>query len=377
MKVKSVFNQWSILFLLLFSCTSFIDTSDIGEYTKTVKKEFVISPDGTTSISNKYGTVEIKSWNKERVKIDVTIVVKAQNENAAKNVFDRIDIAFSNGNDFVKAVTDIQPRSKGWWPSNSKKNKIDYSINYEVFMPASNDLNLSHRYGEIFIERIEGTAIINSRYANMKVESLGDNSEINLAYGNGAIENAKDLDVDVSYGKLFIDKMEDAKISSKYTTIDVKESGNIVCSSKYDDYKLGDVGIFQNVGQYDNIEIDNASSVMVDTKYTKLSVDQISKTLQLDFKYGAANCRLAPSCSSALLEGNYTDFKLGLTPGLSTSIDASATYAGISYPNALDVSYEKEKGNEHELKGNLGNNQGQGEIKAKLSYGSLKIIMVE
>ena len=74
------------------------------EFTKTIKKEFDITRDGTTNIKNKYGKVDIKTWDKNRVKIDVRIVVNARSEKSAQEVFDRIDIGFSNGYPFRQTL---------------------------------------------------------------------------------------------------------------------------------------------------------------------------------------------------------------------------------------------------------------------------------
>ena len=52
-------------------------------------------------------------------------------------------------------------------------------------------------------------------------------------------------------------------------------------------------------------------------------------------------------------------------------LDANATYAGIGYPRALNVIYEKEKMNAHEVKGTVGSSGGT--IKARLKYGALKV----
>ncbi len=376
MTKKLAYSLWGVAVLLLFYIPSHESIKETAEFTRNIKKEFVISPTGTTSVSNKYGKVAIKTWNKDRVKIDVTIVVKAFNEGAAQKVFDRIDIAFSNSDDFVKTVTSIKPQKKGWW-SGEDEEKVDYSINYEVFMPPTNNLDLSHRYGEIFVGAIQGKATINSKYANMKVDELGDDSEISLAYGNGAIGMSKDLKIDVSYSKLFIDKTRDTEIASKYTTVNITEAGNINCSTKYDDYRLGQILEFKNEGQYDNIEIAQAQSVEISSKYTQLKVYEVLKALDLDFKYGNADCRLMPSCSNVVIQGNYTDFNLGLSSEFSSAVEAIATYASIRYPNEMAISYEKEKDNEHEIRGQLGNNPDKGLIKARLSYGRLKMIYKE
>ena len=106
-----------------------------AEFSKTLKKEFAISPTGTTYLDNKYGKIEVKTWDQNRVRITATIKVKAGSQSAADAIFDRIAINFSSGEGYVKAQTNIEPNKKGWlqwsWFGSSSG---DYSINYEVFL---------------------------------------------------------------------------------------------------------------------------------------------------------------------------------------------------------------------------------------------------
>ena len=81
--------EFSARLLLLALLVSVAHIGVAAEFTKTIKKEFDITSDGTTSITNKYGKVEIKTWDRNRVKVDVTIVVKASSESKAQEVFDQ------------------------------------------------------------------------------------------------------------------------------------------------------------------------------------------------------------------------------------------------------------------------------------------------
>ena len=54
-------------------------------------------------------------------------------------------------------------------------------------------------------------------------------------------------------------------------------------------------------------------------------------------------------------------------------MDAAATYAGISYPRTLTVTYELEKNSSHEVKGYQGSQNAGAVINARLSYGGLKV----
>lgn len=368
---KLVYKLGATLFLLGVLGAS-LPAETLREYTKAIKREYDISATGTTSISNKYGKVDVKTWNRNRVKIDVTIIVNASSESEAQEQFDRIDIAFSNSQTLVRAVTTIEPRKKSFWDWGGDK-KADYSINYEVFLPPTNNLELSHRYGDVYVAELSGKATLAIKYANMKLDGVSDDSQVDFAYGNGAIAKAEDLSAEVSYAKLIINQAGDVDINSKYTRLTIDRAADIRSSSKYDDYNIGRIQDFHNDGKYDNINIDYAENVEVSSRYTQVNVASVQSRLDLDLHYGGADSGLSSGFTEASLVGNYTDFKLEVESGARYRMDASATYAGIVYPRAMTVTYEMEKGSSHEVKGHQGDERAGAVIKARLSYGGLKI----
>ncbi len=370
--MKSVYKISLALLFLGGLLTAPLQAHSLAEYTKTIKREFDITANGTTSLSNKYGRVEVKTWNRNRVKIDVTIVVNANSEKNAQEVFDRIDIAFNNAPNYVKAVTNIQPANKGFW-NWAGGNKTDFQINYEVFLPATNNLELAHRYGDAFVAEMTGTVTADLKYANTKIEGVGDGSDIILAYGNGSLVRALDLNADLSYAKFNIAEARDVNIESKYTQVSIEQALDITCTSKYDDYKIGSVRDFRNEGKYDNINIGAADNVEVNSKYTQVNVDEVRRSLDLDLAYGGSNSCLARGFSQASLIGSYSDFKICVNRDDNYQIDASASYAGIDYPRGLQVTYEIEKSSSHELKGYRGDEGNAALIRARLSYGGLKV----
>jgi len=368
--MKLVYSTVATLLLLITGLQVQATTMVKREYTKTINKEYAISPNGTTAITNKYGKVDIKTWDRNRVKVSVNIVVNAASETSAQEVFDRIAIDFLNSDDYVKAKTSIEPRKSRWfsWANN---NKSDYRINYSVYVPGTNNLQLEHKYGDLYVAAVTGKVDMDVKYVNFKLEGLGDDSRVAFAYGKGAINSARDLRMSVGYGKLSMEEAMDLDIESKYSEISVGKAADVSCSSKYDSYNLGTVRDFRNNGKYDNINIEQADNVEVAGKYTQVTVGTVNQNVDLDMEYGGANFGLSNSFSECRLNGRYTDFAVTVARGSEFELDAATTYAGLRYPKGLDIVYEKEQSNSHEVRGSLGN--GSSEIVARLNYGSLKV----
>lgn len=343
------------------------------EYTKTIKKEFDITSDGTTDLTNKYGKVEVKTWDRNRVKLEVSIIVRAGSESQAQKVFDRINIEFSNSSNYVKAETVIEAARKSWWDW-SGDDKSDYTINYEVYVPPANNIAVDNKYGDVYIAELGGRADLKVKYGNFKADGFGDDAVVDLAYGNGTLVRARDLRLQLSYGRLQCEEVKNVDINSKYSKFAVERAGDVRSESKYDDYNLGEIREFRNAGKYDNIDINYADNVTVRTKYAEVDIDRLGNSLELEMEYGnAAVVRLVSGFSEVSLYGKYTDFRLGIEAGADYRIDAAADHAGIRYPNGMTVIFESEKGASHEVRGYRGREDVPSVIRARLNYGGLKV----
>lgn len=344
-----------------------------ADFTKTIKKEYEVGSNATVHINNKYGKVDVKTWDKNRVKIDVRIVVKAATEADAQKVFERINVQFSNTGNYVKAETMIEPQSRKWWDTGGG-NKNDYSINYEVFAPASISLELYNKYGDVYAAAIKGKATIDVKYGNFKLDGLSETSNITLAYGNGKLTKAGKLVTDVSYARLNVTEANEMDVNSKYSTITIDKLEALRSLSKYDTYKLGDIELFRNTGKYDNIEVQQTGAMTVSSKYTNVHVAKAAKTLEMNMEYGGVTIlQLNKGFSDVNLSGKYTDFKLVVEDGATYRVDALSDYAGIKYPSAMTVTLERKEKSSYEVKGHVGGQQPAAVIKARLSYGGLKV----
>jgi hypothetical protein len=342
------------------------------EFSKEINKEFDITANGTTSLTNKYGKVNVKTWARNRVKITVTIIVNARNESSAEEVFERIDIQFSDSPSSVSAETVIESQKGGWFSGWSNDDNADFSINYEVYIPATNNLELSNKYGNAQVAAIEGSGDISVKYGNFELEGLGEDSRIYLGYGKGILDRAGDISTNISYSSITMKDVKDVKLETKYSNITISQAADVEAETKYDNYRLGRIRDFSNSGKYDNIEIQQADKVEVNSKYTNVMVDQLKRTLDLDMQYGGGRVnQVVNGFSEITLEGRHSDFKIYLDSDCKYRMDASSSYAGINYPSDMKVEYEVEKGTSHEVKG-YSNGSG-GLIKARLTYGGLKV----
>ncbi len=370
-----VFKQLTFFLLLVVGLTIEIQANTTlppskTEYTKTIKKNYNMSADGDVTLSNKYGQINLKTWNRNEVSIDVTIVVKARNESVANDIFDRVGVDFSNGSSYVKAETIIESQKSNWWGSGDKG---DFRIDYVVNIPSKASLELSNKYGDSKIDAIGGDANINVKYGNFNLESVGKSTEITLGYGKGVIGQLNKAAINVKYSKIKLKEVGDLNLESKYSKIYIDKADKIKSVSKYDTYDLGELDELSNQGKYDHFEVEKVDRISVYAKYTDYEIDELSQNGDFETKYGGITIeKLNRGFDLLNFECEYTDCKVYLDDNVGFQLDASANYASIQYPNDMEVNYEKNKNASHEVKGQRGGANG-GKIKARLSYGGLKV----
>jgi len=343
------------------------------EFSKTINKQFPITSNGKVNLSNRYGQVTIKTWSNNEVKIEVVIKVNSRSEDDAQDVFDRISIDFNSSKDYVSAVTEIASKS-GWSSLWSGGSSDDYAINYEVYMPETNNLDLFNKYGNSTVPSLRGTADLEIKYGNIHVDEIDGDVNLNLGYGNASITSAKTVGLTVKYSKVKIGSANDVTIESKYSNITIDEAADIRSESKYDHYHLGNINDYHNVGKYDDIHIKTAKSLRAAAKYSDYTVDHLSDWADLDLEYGSAKIEeLSKAFTAIEIRGRYTEYRITVQEGTHYQLDAVTRYAGIRYPSVFNVERDIENGPEKEIKGYVGDKNGGKVIKARLNYGGIKV----
>jgi hypothetical protein len=379
MRRKSAFNclmkgRVFLSFAILFTLLSAHSTSDrCYEYSKVIKKEVAISPGGQVFIDNKYGKIEVEAWDKNRVKVAVTIVVRAEGEYYAQRVFDRIEISFDNRSDYLSASTVISNPEKEWWLWGSNL-QDDYTITYKVYMPENARLEVKNRHGDIHVSGIQGATKLSVEHGNIIAADLGKSAEIFIEDGYANIGQVGLLRVESYQARIRVEEAGDLIMNSRFSRVRLNKVDRIICHTKYDTYTLEKVGSFTNEGRYDDIEIMYADEIHMTSKLSDLFVKKVTKSLHLNIdSSNVQTVQLGPDFKQVELNGQFTDFRIGVSGENQYQVDAVTNYAGVRYPRNLIIAHEQDKGTHYELKGHVGAKSNPKVIRARIKYGSLRL----
>ncbi len=368
----------TLLFFILF-IPGFLLADELKrkEFTKEISKVFSMNKNGEFILQNKHGKVDIKTWNKSSVKVDVLILVQAKDEENAAEVFERINIDISNDDNFVKAITRIESKKKsgwGWNTSTWNDDKSDFEINYEVFLPNTATINITNKYGDAFIAKTDGLVNANIGYGNIRFEEVNNTLNLKLSYGDASVNYAEEIKSEIKYSKFRINKTGDADINTKYSNINLGEINSLRSTTKYDEYNIEKVNIFRTEGNYGKFKINSVNEFISEAKYTDYIIRNLNKEADIILNYGLVEIEnISPDFEDIRMNGSYVNFHIENTPEVPYRLEASASYGSLELPEFSVCTYQRESGYSNKMEGEINGENSDKSIKIKVNYGDVRI----
>lgn len=355
--------------VLLFSCFLLSFSGNQHEISKTVVEEFNLDANDKLQLSNKYGNINISTWDKQRTKIDVLITVKAQSEKRTREIIDNVNIEFTEGRDFVKAETIFGDEGNSFWSWGSYN--VSYEINYNVFMPANAYLEVENKYGDVEIPVLERKVDAWIKYGDIHMAKQESDLNLDLKYGNALLDGVGNLSCEIKYSEMDLKMAKDVSMDSKYSKFKIGTIGNLSVTSGYDHYEIVQMQKLTNEGKYDEFRIGMVQDIIIESKYTNISIDELDYSAVINQRYGRVNIgKIGAKANNIVLNTEYMDFTVdNMSSGF--EFELNGEYSGFSVPDNSEI-YEKDKDhNSLYMKGKSGN--GQASIAAEMRYGNLKI----
>jgi len=175
---KRLVNYLIIIVLIVSSSIARADS----EKRKSVNKSYKVSSSTIVHLNNSFGKMHVETWDKNEVKVDIEVIVRASSDDRAQSLLDKISIDIDDGNPSgrLSFSTSI---------SNNKSGRnTSFEINYDVSMPKTNNVDLKNSFGDLYLGDLSGDAEIDVQYGNMKTGRLTGDSEIKLSFGSGFSE---------------------------------------------------------------------------------------------------------------------------------------------------------------------------------------------
>jgi len=352
-----------VVLLLIIPLFSFSNYPIKGKYkkTKNVSKTYNTNDDTIINLKNKYGNIDIVTWDKNSIEIDVTITVSGNNESKVEDKLKTIHIDFDKNSNQVYAITKIG-KSKSWsssWFSWDNSSNMQYQIDYKVKMPINNVLNVTNDYGSIILDELNGKANIDCDYGKIIIGNLNNlDNEINIDYTNHSV----------------IAFMEGGTINADYSSFTVENGKNIKLNADYTKSKFENINNLEFNCDYGSLKVDELNNVNGNGDYLSISLGDVYKTVNITTDYGSIKINeLKNGFEKVNINADYTGVRIGINKDASCNIQSDLSYGSFKYDGNFTFNKKKVKSTSKEYRGFFNSNSSSSIIITDTDYGNVKL----
>lgn len=323
---------------------------------KKISKSYLLSSNDKVNISNVYGSITFKTWNKNEIKVDAEIKAYASNADDAQKLIDNVTIANAKNGGEVVFKTHVE-NNKGIWGSGSKNGmrwRREVKIYMTVHLPANTPLSATQQYGNMTIDDYEGPTSLKVQYGRLTTGNLNnENNYISAQYTTVNLKDVNKATIKQQYGSgLTIASIEDLNLNAQYAAVrigEIKGTANIKqqygnglsiasvnqlqLDAQYAAVKLGSVKNSANIKvQYGGgVTIEQIDNLSLTTQYATVTIGQLSGFFTAKSQYGGGlNVRqIVPSSKEINLDTEYITTTLGFAPNYGGSLNVNAHYSSF------------------------------------------------
>jgi hypothetical protein len=313
---------------------------------KTFTKSFSIDRSDKINLNNQFGSITIKVWNKNEIKVEADIKAYAKTESEAQKLLDDVVVTATKSGDLVTYKTTMGDRN-GNWGSNVRNGKTiwrrEVKTHYIVYMPASNALTVSQQYGNIMMDDFAGPTSIKVQYGNLTAGNLSNaNNYISTQYGKASVKDMGGAKIKHQYGGgTTLGAVDNLDLDAQYTSVSVASvKGAATIKHQYGGgTTIGTVSGAMNVNtQYAPIKISNLRGNLTSrAQYGKVLIDNIEagNDVDVDAQYSTVSLGFASNYAADFnVRTHYGSFKYGANVsarregGDDRSYSSSKSYTG-------------------------------------------------
>lgn len=306
-KKRGVF--WMLFLLTATQTFAKPDDKEWIEKKKNVNLSFTVSSSDKISLNNQFGDIKVNFWDKKEVRVEVLIVANASSEDRAANFINSVDVAGKKDDGQVTIKTYIERSDNRNWSNKGEKHSL--KIDYMVYMPKSNPLQVKNSFGNTYLPSFSTPLKVDQSYGKLVTEDISNaESEIKIAFCQGSyIKSMTGGRLKASYSGIKMEKADDFDFDNSFGDIDIKEVGRIDAKISY---SSGSIGLLKESG-----------------------------VLKLDFSGDFRLGSIGRNVKELDIKANYSPVALTLDDNITYEFDVKAHYGDFDYPKDRGISFTR------------------------------------
>jgi len=356
------------ILLILFSIYGTLLIAQTVKENRRLIRTYKLTPAMLVEVNNKYGSIEIEYWDVDSVRFVINFEMKAKSQEKLKKLEKLINFNFAGSDEYIRATTNV---GTGGGDIKSEFDNLtnaigtigsEVVIDYVVYVPVSNRLKLKNSFGNIFMGNVKTNLDIELSHGDLRIGEVINYSSINLKFGKAIIQSLSESKIDCQFANLNIEKCNRLTLVSKSSTIDINSINDLNINSKRD-----------------VISINQANVVNGSIYFTKLTIYQFIRNMNIETKFGALNLEMInKTFDNIQINSSYTDIMFIFQTGSNFQFVLTHNELSFTYPtdkailNTLLVNKEMKQ---YKTSGEFGNTVISGpKVNILASKGSLKIL---
>ncbi len=350
------------LFFIIFSITTYaLNPKYDFLKEKSIHKSYQTSATPELSLTNKFGDIDVVSWNENSIQIDITISVSANDEDEVNELLELIKINFKAQKDAISAETIIGERhKKSWWShTGNVNNSREYKINYKVKIPVGTKLNIENKFGNISINTLDGPLNLSAKFGYFSI---------------GTLNNTTNTIAVKFFEQSDITAINNATFDCKFSEINIDTANSLTLDNNHCQFMVDTVSNLNFESSFDTLIVNKVTQAIGTGKHSKLIFRDISDKLTLNTNFGSLKIKEQQSPFKQItITSNYTEIALSFNPKISYQFNTSASYGSLKFPKNTTFTSEAEDYNNKQKIGYFGNKNSTAKLSVSVGHGNLRV----
>ncbi|MBX3254155.1 MAG: hypothetical protein KF862_08455 [Chitinophagaceae bacterium] len=267
--MKQIFYTLGIAIICAYSVAVPAYATPLVEKKKTYSKSYTVAAGEKIALSNSFGEMRLNTWNKNEVRVDVTIIAKANSEEKAREILDKICIEDGKTGDGVYFKTKMENVN-----TNNKNNRSDKNykqegmeINYNVYLPNKNPVDALNSFGALVIGDFSGEVSLQSKFGSLTAGKLSNVKDVHVEFGKADISWINNGKVNIKFSKANLGGFS-GEVNSSFEfceAVNLKLDNSLTQLNLKSSYSTLEIGLEKNLSADFDIktsfgDVDNSSS---------------------------------------------------------------------------------------------------------------------
>jgi hypothetical protein len=342
--MKSMLKCWIFLILLLGIILPTHISAQVYTKQREISRSFRVNSGSVVQVANKYGNINVIPWQKDSVRVEINLKVQGKQVAKVDKIMASIDFELMSFGNYINARTTFRDNQATFW-----KDVVSYAgqvintsnnlqIDYIIYMPASTDLKIDNKFGNIYTDSHTGKVDIKIANGDLQARDFSGNLKLEIEFGSATLKTVNSAELIVNYSDLSLSGATAIILNSRSSTLDIEEVRQLEINSQRDKVNIRECHSINGESYFSKVKIGMLeSSATLATKYGELKLNSVLKgfrMLHLTSEYTdiLINMDALTTCSLDLTYDAKT--RLTLLPALSNNLKKEVLNPQVGKVNA-------------------------------------------